>query len=36
MVRQLLEGAVEVDPEHRIIEDIALLLDEFEERLGIL
>jgi tetratricopeptide (TPR) repeat protein len=33
MVRQLLEGALQVDPEHRMIREIALLLDELEERL---
>ncbi|MCI5143316.1 MAG: hypothetical protein D3909_16650, partial [Candidatus Electrothrix sp. ATG1] len=36
MVRQLLEGAVQVDPEHRMIQGIALLLDELEERMEIL
>ncbi|MCI5124017.1 MAG: hypothetical protein D3925_05965 [Candidatus Electrothrix sp. AR5] len=33
MVRQLLEGALQVDPEHRMVQETALLLDELEERL---
>ncbi|WLE96992.1 MAG: hypothetical protein QTN59_20245 [Candidatus Electrothrix communis] len=33
MVRQLLEGALQVDPEHRMVQEIAWLLDELEERL---
>ena len=36
MVCQLLEGALDVDPEHRMIREIALLLDALEERLEIL
>ena len=33
MVSQLLESAAEVNPEHEIIRDIAVLLDELEERM---
>jgi len=33
MVRQLLEGALQVDPEHRMVQEIAWLLDDLEERL---
>ncbi|WP_446010326.1 hypothetical protein [Candidatus Electrothrix sp.] len=33
MVSQLLEGALQVDPEHRMIKKITLLADELEERL---
>ena len=33
MVNQLLESASEVDPEHEMIRDIAVLLDELEERM---
>jgi tetratricopeptide (TPR) repeat protein len=33
MVRQLLEGALEVDAEHAMIEELSVLVDELEERL---
>ncbi len=33
MVRQLLEGALEIDPEHDMIEEISLLVDALEEGL---
>jgi len=33
MVRQLLEGALQVDSEHRMVQEIAWFLDDLEERL---
>ncbi|CAK8720155.1 Tetratricopeptide repeat-containing protein [Candidatus Electrothrix laxa] len=33
MIRQLLEGALQVDSKHRMVQEIALLLDKLEDRL---